>query len=256
MKKIIFIIIILLTSHVFAAREVISDELYKQIKSISLEIVKKYPTSEYHILAIGRSPIPFSTFLNILNYPVATIPLSGFKFHPDYSSPTSKKGVLNLDRENKLFLHFEKYIPKSYFTSNKPIVLIDYGQTGETIFSVNAYLEKYLKIKYREDKTIKNLILSIPYNFQGITETANRLKQEFQYLNIVDDSLLYKALARSTMVKFAGFGTFYIDKDIQNEILDEDGWPIDLIQERKRFVAELNDKVITSNCNNLLTQFL
>jgi len=113
---------------------------FKSISCLSEQILAKYPSEDFAIIGVGRSPTPITTYLKT-NSERATwnLPISQFRYTIGGVPALGKK------EEEKLFQHFDIYFPSPAELKGRDIVLIDFCVTGDSLVAAKYYLEKYLK---------------------------------------------------------------------------------------------------------------
>ena len=124
-----------------ADNRISSIRFYQTISDISLEALKEFPPEDCIIIGLGRSPILLTTFLQLFLQTVYNLPLSKFKYHPNHADYPP----LSENNERRLHLHFKDFLPPSETFEGKRVMLLDFGITGESIFSAQFYLQRFLK---------------------------------------------------------------------------------------------------------------
>lgn len=107
------------------------------------------------VIAVGRSPSPVSAFLSIIDEDrTANLPISKFRHRmktSGESAPIPERyrekeeafEPLSLENEKKLFEHFDKTLLSFLKSKSGPVFLMDVGESGASLFSMQQYLAKY-----------------------------------------------------------------------------------------------------------------
>lgn len=109
----------------------------ENFKSYSSE----YPKEQYIYVGIGRSPVAIMAYLQSEEGTVVcNLPFTNFRYGFDQYLQ------LNSTEENKLFQHFDDYLPLEFEKGErKKFLLVDFGHTGRTIASSYLYFSRYIE---------------------------------------------------------------------------------------------------------------
>lgn len=122
---------------------------FKDTQRIVREIRDLYPERAHIYIGLGRSPTPFMAYLKILGLRnVFNVPLSSMRSHPNrenmphalrrrYESP------LGPALQERLWEHFERFLPPGETLEGRKIVLIDYAQSGSSLVSAQHYISEF-----------------------------------------------------------------------------------------------------------------
>ena len=121
---------------------------FPEIRRIAEQIRPSGPFPEHHLLiGVGRGPSVFLTYLK-LAFPsladhVLEVPFSSFQRHWEKRGPDFTK----IKRSEEIFLqkYFAKFLAPHLTPDLKTITLIDYAQTGATLFTFTAWLQRFVK---------------------------------------------------------------------------------------------------------------
>ncbi len=110
-------------------------------KAVDL-ILRDYDPAGHAFVGVGRSPaIVVAQMQNRSPGLAKTLPLSDFYHHPEgrenYYPP------LTPAVENRLFDHFDLYLPPESLTGGKKLVLLDYVKGGRSMIALDEYLKRY-----------------------------------------------------------------------------------------------------------------
>ncbi|MBI1395207.1 MAG: hypothetical protein GC151_04435 [Betaproteobacteria bacterium] len=143
---------------VVAQRAPLSGEEYEQVKAIALQIMRRYPPGRYHYLGLGKSPTPVMAFLQefasraSLDLDASSMPLSKFGHRTGSMTGAERRVVdgpeLDAEQRERLWEHFDAFVPSPGSLEGKDIVLIDLVQTGKSLVATQRHLEEYLNERY------------------------------------------------------------------------------------------------------------
>ena len=180
------------------------DWEYQQIRRTSLAIIQGKPSSQYVIVGIGRSPTPFTAFIQNLDPAHAiNVPLSNIGL----IRPNSLSGELSPDKEAELFRHLDRYL-KQPLGNGKKLVVVDFVSRGNSFKGLSYYLDRYVRSSGKSE--------ALEYCMLGSSEYFNKLKAQsqssrYRFLEIPND--LYednvsRRLARKEYKNYSEFGQF------------------------------------------------
>lgn len=137
---------------------VLSEDELKQVGMLARNIMKKYPPDQYHYLGLGKSPTPVMAFLQAYGERVnplvsaTNMPLSKFGHRMSGMSSAERRVIsgneLNEEQRNRLWEHFDNFVPGPDELEGKSILLIDLVQSGKSLVATQRHLEQYLKERY------------------------------------------------------------------------------------------------------------
>jgi hypothetical protein len=137
---------------------------YKEIKRVDLELLNRFPPSEYVYVGIGRSPTPFMSLLQAtvgqnaaVNVPLTD--MSNFKpggyvhgLSPGNAGYVTRNGVttpvvydpINYERlVLRLRKHFDYFLPRPSDLKGKKILLFDFASTAESLINSKREISNY-----------------------------------------------------------------------------------------------------------------
>lgn len=131
---------------------------YENARDLALLVLDKYPVENYTYVGVGRSVTPVVELLRELHpNEVKVLPLSNMyhrpSLHSDYMPP------LKPEEENRLFDHFERFLPTPEQTLGKKVLFLDFVVGGGSAVATEEYLSKFAKEK-RPDIKPQMLIFS------------------------------------------------------------------------------------------------
>jgi hypothetical protein len=190
-----------------SATEITEDEFF-EIKGISENLLKLCPPESCVLIGVGTSPTPFMAYLHGLglNSYAKTVPISDFRFGANSNGRPKLASAL----EEKLYEHFDHFLPKAEELKEKSVLVFDYAASGESLVTARNYLQSYLS-KRAEGKgrispsvktaaiVYKNLIRDLPFSLN--------------YLICLDSSekeFVISKLSTKQYTKFSEFGQFNI----------------------------------------------
>lgn len=183
------------------AQELVDKFDYQEIRKTALKILAKCPPENCTIIGLGRSPTPFMIFLQEMGSDAFTLPLSGFKLHPnsfDYHDKLIPK----------LHEHFDRYVDLQT-VSNKKVMLIDFSLTGNSLMAAQYQLQEYFN-SMSQSNLVNALAIS---NYPGhIESTAQSLKMPIPTVLMLDFSDLNKNLVDSRFDDYAEFKEAPVEK--------------------------------------------
>jgi hypothetical protein len=157
----------------------------REIRKVSVEILKRCPPAECIVIGIGRSPAVFTADLqNQAEDYAYNVPVSGFRHNPDFEKmqPLDLRETLSesmfhpLDpsREAYFFEHLSGYLPNTQQIKGRRMLLIDYAANGGySLFSFQRYAEKFYRSMGSEPK-INSLAIANFHQREQVRKTAPR----------------------------------------------------------------------------------
>lgn len=201
---------------------------YDEIKSISLSVLRECPPKDCVVIGIGRSPTPILAFLQDLheekleNHAI-NIPLSSFRFS---TLPIPERYIMPLDdsSEKKLFAHFDSLLTDSSRFAGKRVMLVDYTQSGESLFSAQKYFEKYFRSR-EVNVDVEPLALVHKNNRDRVTARAKSFDVQTKMLDISRFERFnanmrlerYDKLSEYKRYKVTGPMPYWLDKPKRNK---------------------------------------
>ncbi|MEW2288535.1 hypothetical protein [Streptomyces sp. NPDC047841] len=125
------------------------DTVIDAVVETSALITAKYPPEGHFYLGLGRSPAAIIAALQATGHPAQSIPLSDFLPAPAdgersiFRNAFKGRPPLSDDQRRMLAAHFDEFV-RPHLEAGKDIVLIDYTQSGRSLFSAQHYLGAYL----------------------------------------------------------------------------------------------------------------
>jgi hypothetical protein len=125
-----------------------NPDLLREIVSLAQKVQILCPPEDCYYLGVGRSPTPIVAYFQTINPLLSsTLPLSSFRFQHPYPSTLQaqkdqelrlKEGVLE-----RIYEHFDRFLPQEEQLDQKRILLMDYTVTGMSLSSTLYYVRKY-----------------------------------------------------------------------------------------------------------------
>lgn len=116
---------------------------FEELRDVSLEVLMKYPPSEYYYVTVGRSPGAIERVLEFYSpHSTIPVPISGVKGRPGVSSKSSPP-LSELEEQNLFQAWARLKVPTSEQLGGKKLLLIDYTQEAKGLISAYDYLGKY-----------------------------------------------------------------------------------------------------------------
>ncbi|ALO99058.1 hypothetical protein SHL15_8090 [Streptomyces hygroscopicus subsp. limoneus] len=125
------------------------DAVIDAVVETSALITEKYPPSGHFYLGLGRSPAAIIAALQATGHRAESVPLSDFRPAPEegdwsiFHDAFKKYPPLTDEQRRMLHAHFDEFV-SPHLEAGKDIVLIDYTQTGLSLFAAQHYLGAYL----------------------------------------------------------------------------------------------------------------
>lgn len=111
---------------------------YGEIKSTSLNILRKYPPDQYYYVGIGRSPVPIVAFFEELGIKgVSTIPISAMRKLDKESAPA--KAAL----QSRIKAHLNQWFPSKKELAGRKVLLLDYASSADGIIAVTREISDF-----------------------------------------------------------------------------------------------------------------
>lgn len=115
----------------------ISEEEYKDIKYITESILTRFPSKDYHYLALGRSPTPILAYMELMN-------VDGFSMLPASRVSWVPKDAKLIDDLSYILKHLQDFMPDEKILARKKILLIDVIQNGNSLFKARELLNQFI----------------------------------------------------------------------------------------------------------------
>ncbi|MET9886700.1 toxin glutamine deamidase domain-containing protein [Streptomyces sp. NPDC006430] len=141
------------------------QKVLEAVNELAGTITGRYPPAEHVFLGLGRSPAAVIAALQLAGPEVSasSMPLSDFRPGPtDFTgihyaaavSPTGEPAAPpSFDQRRMLFEHFAEFLPE--IPPGKDLVLIDYTQSGRSLFAAEGLLGEYFTSIGRTDVKVK-----------------------------------------------------------------------------------------------------
>jgi len=195
-----FVSLFLIVTPAQAKSPLVAETTYSEIKRLSLEIVKMCPPKNCLVIGIGRSPIAITTFLDQLK-PGSAINLPLSEFRHEFLSTADRKSV---------FDYFDRFLKDKVPTHAEKVLLVDYSQRGESIYSADKYFKEYLQYK----KINKKVDSAVLYGFDHEERIYKTLKinDYHPYMLRVDDMTdYYSKLELEFYDDYAEYGEYNLN---------------------------------------------
>ncbi|MGW0513164.1 hypothetical protein ACWD1W_28635 [Streptomyces olivaceoviridis] len=125
------------------------DTVIDAVVETSALITTEYPPEGHFYLGLGRSPAAIIAALQATGHPAQSIPLSSFRPAPAdgersiFRDAFKNRPPLSDDQRRMLAVHFDEFV-RPHLEAGKDILLIDYTQSGRSLFAAQHYLGAYL----------------------------------------------------------------------------------------------------------------
>lgn len=220
-------------------KKVLDEEIFQSIAVISHIIQRICPPTHCLVIGIGRSPTPFSAYLQFkLDHYFWNIPLSNFKNGLEEGVESKE------DLRMVLFNHFHKYLPSDSEINHRSIVVLDFSIDGETLANATFYLTEYLQTKTNHRGTPKALAILGPDRFYQ-SGFHPYIRQAILFED--DNNRLFQNLRAQKFDPFAEFGLFNIPKIDKTVSLLEPKRQSSLGYQKLKAELQKMDKILTPN---------
>lgn len=193
-----------------------------KIEKIADEVLAEFPASDYFHIGIGRSASPVLAFITaITGEKVFSIPLTNFR-----SSTLSPK------KKDLLFLHFDRFLPKDFFLSNKNPVFIDYSNTGESAALFHRYFNEYLNLRAEVHQTNKKAMFVLYTRSEsGMEKIPDDIKGDFKRIEFDEqlDLAFYQYI-------FRPFAQYQFAFDLEQVDINSETEPLNPENQNRRFL--------------------
>lgn len=132
----------------------LSENTYREIRSVSQRVLELCPPATCLLIGLGRSPTPIIADLQLREEGYAfNLPLSAFRNHPQgdkISLPPALEQLepmiqpLSPQAQADFFRHLARFTPGKTVRRNRRIMVLDYSQSGLSLFAFQSYLRRYL----------------------------------------------------------------------------------------------------------------
>ncbi|MEU6601856.1 hypothetical protein [Streptomyces flaveolus] len=149
-------------------------------------ITEKYPPSRHFYLGLGRSPAAVIAALQTTGHQAGSVPLSDFRPAPEdndwsiFRDAFKKYPALTDEQRRMLHVHFDEFV-RPHIETGKDIVLIDYTQTGLSLFAAQHYLSDYLTER-GFDSQVKALALHQDIDAANLGATMDAIRAPRSWL--------------------------------------------------------------------------
>ncbi|MEV5176675.1 hypothetical protein AB0L10_37630, partial [Streptomyces flaveolus] len=149
-------------------------------------ITGKYPPSRHFYLGLGRSPAAVIAALQTTGHQAGSVPLSDFRPAPEnndwsiFRDAFKKYPALTGEQRRMLHAHFDEFV-RPHIETGKDIVLIDYTQTGLSLFAAQHYLSDYLTER-GSDSQVKALALHQDIDATNLGATMDAIRAPRSWL--------------------------------------------------------------------------
>ena len=182
---------------------------YAELRTLALELLRRYPPSEYFYLGLGRSPAPLMAFLEAAGLDYRTLPLSKLK------------GALQEFPERhvqqQLRPHLAAYLPEAGAVAGRRLLLVDFVFNGPTLLRARQLLRVYFAELGRYDVFVKALGIFAEGALDQHSSTTSRqpleallAREGAEALKLAPNSILAEAFAESRFDELAEYDEFNV----------------------------------------------
>jgi hypothetical protein len=231
LAKILSVLLILYSPVNFAEWEISNPE-YNAIFEIADRIYRPYPSDQYVVIGVGRSPsLPMAFLQNLQSDYAYNFPISAFKYRVSGNTPAKipeyaikQFSPLSDNQKQKLFAHFDRFFPSAKQINRREIVLFDYSRRGGNLFALEEYLREYLVKNVRFSK-IHLVTLAARQDQDVILKYAAETNHFVDFITLDLGLLFDESLDRSYYDKYSEFGQFFIEPQSNAQPLLESSSP-------------------------------
>lgn len=193
---------------------------YVAIRDASFAVSKI--AGDVPILAIGRSPAPVAAFLTTLGVQsIATLPISSFRHRlqvpnheadlPDaYKKNEASFEALSSAQMELLFEHFDRTILKSLAGKTGKVFLLDLGESGASVFSMQQYLRAY-SFARKLPVDFETIVMTNEFFSSNVDQMARYFGAHTHKLVLNENKYVADSLKNSPWDKHAEFNSFEFD---------------------------------------------
>ncbi|MFB7468634.1 toxin glutamine deamidase domain-containing protein [Streptomyces sp. NPDC056224] len=153
------------------------------VSELAGKIKEKYPPEDNVYLGLGRSPAAVIAALQVAGVTASSMPLSDFRPGPsDFTSIHYAASIPavgdpspppTIRQREMLFEHFKEFVPE--LPPGKDLVLIDYTQSGRSLFAAEGLLGEYFTSIGRDDVTVKAFAIHQDIDGRNIKGTYDKI---------------------------------------------------------------------------------
>ncbi|MGW3290757.1 hypothetical protein ACWDR3_39600, partial [Streptomyces sp. NPDC001002] len=158
------------------------DKVLEATVEMSRLISDRYPPDRYFYFGLGRSPAAIVAALQVLGHRAESVPLSDFR--PGPGDPWSvlhdafrvgpDKRALTAEQRRMLYAHFDEFL-HPHIGDGRDVLLVDYTQTGFSLFSAQHYLRQYLAER-NTDVEVRALAVHQDIDTATLTRTVDMIR--------------------------------------------------------------------------------
>lgn len=207
----------------------ISEYEFQEITALADRVIVASGDQKTLVVAVGRSPTVIAAEIERRGgAPVAWLPLSAFRFHPD-GAPEDKRlhaphnveeyfRELTADERLRLFDHFEKYLAAhSAFRTAGRLMFLDYSLTADSMVSVSYYTAQWLQSR-RNKKRLSGIALTQPERLEQVSKRVPRFSGDLTVIPIPAPSILADRLQESFYEPHSPNPYFSLRTGLEHEI--------------------------------------
>jgi hypothetical protein len=216
--------------------DLITQEMYTEVSSVNHYLEKICPPQDCAVIGLGRSPTPFMAALQAQHADYAwNMPLSNFRYDVAGLKP------LKPEIEQKLFQHFERFLPPTHELKGRNLLVIDYSMSGDSIASAKKYLDKYFAARSSTSNEgeppaeVQALafVKDDPRNNKYWDESLN------QFILLNPQGELAHLIVKQKFDTYAQYGSFDVQRQDSPQVNKTGYYPI-IIEEFKKLRARLS----------------
>lgn len=192
-------------------RESFSSERYEFVKLNTLDILQVFPPNHYSYVFIGSSLTPEAAFMRELSRLRSEI----HSVNIPLSSPSQVLNQNDLDQaREQIISHFDKFLPQSFLSSEKTIVLGDITISGASLENAAIALAYYLS-----QKGFRNQISLFTYSSLFSEEYLSRWQRRAQLKTKIPLYIFKTFLGRDTWGQlWRQYGKFYFYPSLEEYV--------------------------------------
>lgn len=170
---------------------------FEDVRDLAADVSRASDGKPFHAVSLGKSPTLLLAYFRAADRSSASqLPLTSFRFGQGENASLDEKLV------QRLFDHFDRYLPTDAELGGKRLLVMDYVDGGESAAAFDAYFRRYLRERGRE----------VDYRFVALhTGKSPKLPENARSVEI-RAAWIRRALPGSQFDDFAPRGDFDVRK--------------------------------------------
>ncbi len=241
----------------------LTKEALETASDVATQLLKICAPPRCKVVGLGSSPALLIAYLQATDPASAiSLPISDFRHSPrqakkGFNINNAEDTALDNKTKNSLFDYFENFLVPQLGSDTEQVILVDFTNTGRSLFAAQSYLELFIHERTRQSLDITSVAMLEPSKKKKVQRVGKK------YFNISDthfmeldrDRQFFINMIMSRYDHYSEYGSYRITPKLHREKVIQDadlnaGLPIkNTSLKRKLFVNKVADFVYENKSN-------